>query len=220
MRISGDFFAPEFLKNRGIGPVSPSDTMKTKSALMLVVMSGFALAFAFTRGQRQDASAEAKSSFVENAVVQKIPPLPPGVTELKFSEFFVSPVGPRGLELTAKLLSLNGKRVRMLGYMVRNERGLPGQFLFAAIPVQLHDHDSSDDLPAALVHVSVPNSLNQQVPYAPPLMLLTGTLDVGPREEADGRNSLVRLAVDPPPAESAQSKSNPTAPLTAQFHQH
>lgn len=187
---------------------------------MLVAITGFALAFALVRGQRQGASAELQRPAEESGATQKIPPLPPGVTELKFSEFFVSPVGPRGLELTDRLLSLDGKRVRILGYMVRNERGLPGQFLFAAMPVQLHDHDSSDDLPAALVHVSVPTNVGQQVPYAPGLMLLTGTLDLGPREEADGRNSLVRLAVDPPPAESAQRNSNPTAPLTAQFHQH
>jgi hypothetical protein len=203
--------------------------MKSKSALVLVAITGFALAFALIRWQRHDASVELKLPFKESAVAQKIPPLPSGVTELKFSEFFVSPVGPRGLELTDRLLSLNGKRVRMLGYMVRNERGLPGQFLFASMPVQLHDHDSSDDLPAALVHVSVPTGVNQQVPYAPGLMLLTGTLDLGPREEADGRNSLVRLAVDPPPVESghlsAQRKVPPrlrssAAPLTAQFHQH
>jgi hypothetical protein len=31
---------------------------------------------------------------------QELPPLPKGVAELKFSEFFVNPVGPRGLELT------------------------------------------------------------------------------------------------------------------------
>lgn len=133
-----------------------------------------------------------------------LPPLPAGVAELKFSEFFVSPVGPLGLTLTDKLAGLEGKRVRMLGYMVRQEHGLPGQFLFAAIPVQLHDHDSAlaDDLPAAVVHVSVPTCRDTEVPFAPGLMLLTGTLNVGAREEADGRMSLVRLALDPPPTGS------------------
>src|SRR5689334_5693118 len=43
--------------------------------------------------------------------VAKLPPLPAGVTELKFGEFFVRPVGPRGLELTDKLLGLDGQRV-------------------------------------------------------------------------------------------------------------
>src|SRR5688500_1490472 len=87
------------------------------------------------------------------AAPQTLPPLPRGVMELKFSEFFVSPVGPRGLAFTEKLLGLDGKRVRIAGYMVEQEKALPGVFLFCALPVQLHDHDSAlaDDLPAAVV---------------------------------------------------------------------
>lgn len=154
----------------------------------------FAIVFAVARIQRNH------SAIAKAPVEQKIPPLPPGVTELKFSEFFVSPIGPLGLEFTEKLSGLEGKRVRMLGYMVRQEGGLPGKFLLTAIPVQLHDHDSAlaDDLPPAVVHVTVPTCLDRAVPYAPGLVLLTGTLNVGPREEADGRISIVRLALDPP----------------------
>lgn len=129
---------------------------------------------------------------------QTIPALGAGVSELKFSEFVVNPVGPRGLAFTDKLIKLDGQRVRLLGYMVRQESGLPGKFLFTAIPVQLHDHDSSDDLPPAVVYVSVPTCLDRAVPYAPGLMLLTGTLSVGHHEEADGRLSFVRLSLDPP----------------------
>ena len=136
------------------------------------------------------------------ADVTKLPPLPDGVTELRFNEFFVTPVGPFGLELTEKLKGLNGKRVRMLGYMVREEHGTPGKFLFAAIPVQIHDHDSAlaDDLPPATITVTVPMPPDQETPYVPGLMLLTGTLSVGSCEEADGRVSLARLMLDPPVA--------------------
>src|SRR5688500_58712 len=105
--------------------------MKPKPALILIVITGFTLAFASTRWPRPYSPDEKKLTSEQPPVAQKIPPLPAGVTELKFSEFFVSPVGPQGLELTHRLSSLDGKRVRMLGYMVRNERGLPGQFLFA-----------------------------------------------------------------------------------------
>lgn len=131
-----------------------------------------------------------------------LPPLPRGVTELKFSEFFITPVGERGLTFADKLLSLQGKRVRMTGYMVEQENGLPGTFLFAALPIQLHDHDSAlaDDLPAAIVHVTVPTCHDRQVPHVRGLMMLTGTLGVGPRHEVDGRVSLVRLGLDPPTA--------------------
>jgi hypothetical protein len=129
-----------------------------------------------------------------------LPPLPAGVAELKFGDFFVTPIGPQGLEPTEKLLGLDGKRVRILGYMVRQENGLPGRFLFAALPVQVHEHDAelADDLPPSTVYVTVPAWRDHAVPHAPGLMLLTGTLSVGQRAEADGRASVVRLALDPP----------------------
>jgi hypothetical protein len=56
-----------------------------------------------------------------NNAAPVLPPLPAGATELNFSEFFVSPVGDRGLMLTEKLRGLDGKRVRILGYIVRQE---------------------------------------------------------------------------------------------------
>ncbi len=130
-----------------------------------------------------------------------LPPLPAGVTELKFNKFFVQPVGDRGLELTDKLLKLDGQRVRILGYMVRQEEATPGKFLFAPLPVEVHEHDSqfADDLPPSTVHVFMPVCRDQPVPYTRQILLLTGTLNVGNREEADGRISLVRLTLDPPP---------------------
>src|SRR5262245_11188419 len=54
----------------------------------------------------------------------------PGVVELSFAEFF-EPVGEGGLEYTARLRSLAGKRVRLSGYMVREERRHRGLFLLA-----------------------------------------------------------------------------------------
>jgi hypothetical protein len=172
--------------------------MKSKCAVAMAVMMVLAVAFAIPRMQHANSQAMAQPNQETNPMTNELPPLPVGVTELKFSEFFVTPVGPRGLALTDKLSSLNCQRVRLLGYMVRQEARLPGSFLFSAIPVQLHDHDSSDDLPPAVVHVSVPTCREEKVPYAPGLMLLTGTLSIGHREEADGRMSLVRLALDPP----------------------
>ena len=89
----------------------------------------------------------------------------------------------------------------MLGYMVRQEEATPGKFLFAPLPVQVCEQDSefADDLPPSTVHVFVPACRDQPVPYTRQLLLLTGTLSVGNREEADGRISLVRLTLDPPP---------------------
>jgi len=133
-------------------------------------------------------------------VLTKLPPPPPGVADLKFNEFFVMPVGPLGLHPTEKLRSLEGKRVRMLGYMVRQEKPPVGTFLFAPIPVQIHEHDNglADDLPPATVSVAVPTCRGKPVPFAPDLMVLTGRLHLGNRAQADGRVTFARLELDPP----------------------
>jgi len=130
----------------------------------------------------------------------KLPKLPKSITELKFGDFFVRPVGPRGLELTEKLRALNGQRVRILGYMAQEETPVPGQFLLEPIPVQIHGHDNSlaDDLPPSSLHVISPEHQGQPVPFTPQLLLLTGVLEVGNRAEPGGRISIARLTLDPP----------------------
>ncbi len=130
-----------------------------------------------------------------------IPPLPPGVTELKFNEFFVKPVGARGLELSVKLRGLEGGRVRILGYMAQRREQPPGSFVLTPYSLQAYE-----DFPAGAVQVSVPTLRGQTVPYVPGLMLLTGTLTTGNRVEPDGRVSLVRLALDPPDVAMKQSR--------------
>ena len=131
------------------------------------------------------------------------------MVELKFGDFFVKPVGARGLELTDKLRQLDGQRVRMLGYMVQQESPPPGMFLFSPLPAQIHEHDNglADDLPPSAVRVLVPTCREQAVPFAPGLMLLTGTLSVGNRAEADGRISLARLTLDPPGPATKSSRT-------------
>jgi len=151
-------------------------------------------------------------SITIHAAPTTLPPLPAGVAELKFNEFFANPVGPRGLELTEKLRDLEGKRVRILGYMAHREAQPPGVFLLTPFPVQVHDHDNglAEDFPASVVQVSVPTLPDQPVPHVPGLMLLTGTLHLGNRSEPDGRMSLVRLDLDPPSRFTAR-KSRPRA---------
>jgi hypothetical protein len=197
--------------------------MKSKFAAMMLVTMVLAVAFAIARMQHGDAgTVKVPPGEEPKSINQELPPLPAGVTELKFSEFFVTPIGDRGLTVTEKLRSLDGKRVRMLGFMVRQEDALPGKFLFTAIPVQLADHDAAlaDDLPPATVYVTVPTCRDRQIPYAPGPMLLTGTLSVGNREEEDGRISIVRLALDPPTRGETKAPlaSGKAAELVRSFH--
>ena len=175
--------------------------MKSKFAAVMVVMMVGAMAYGLVRMQRASATTGGP------ALSQEIPPLPAGVTELKFTEFFVSPIGDRGLAFTEKLRSLDGKRVRILGYMAQQEQPVPGMFLFSAIPVRLNEehYGLADDLPAATMFVFMPSQRDQVVRHAPGLMLLTGTLSIGNHEEADGRISSVRLKLEAAPS-GQQSK--------------
>jgi len=130
----------------------------------------------------------------------ELPALPAGVTQLEFSDFFRHPVGPRGLELTDKLLQLEGKRVRILGYMIQQSHPAPRCFLFSPRPVQMHEREYgfADELPASTMHVFTDASAPEMVPFTPGPLLLTGTLSVGNRPEPSGRVSLMRLQLDPP----------------------
>lgn len=123
----------------------------------------------------------------------------PNVVDLRFGEFFVMPVGPRGLVPTPRLLALDGQRVRLVGYMSRNETPTRGGFILAPLPITLGDEDEAlaDDLPATAVHVHL-HAASGAAPilYRPGLLALIGTLALGSAPEADGRMSFVRLELD------------------------
>ena len=107
------------------------------------------------------------------------------------------PIGKRGLELNDKFLSLNGKRVRILGYMAKAESPTAGMFVLAPLPVELGDEDESlsDDLPANSVFVHT-NPKKFVVPHITGLISLIGTLSIGSQLEADGHVSTTRLILD------------------------
>lgn len=130
--------------------------------------------------------------------VSQLPPPPEGVTDVFFDEFFRMPVGPKGLETTEKLASLDGKRVRILGHMVKQVQATPWTLLLSPVPANVHERDYglAEDLPPNVVRVLLPRSRQPKTPYTPGLLLLTGRLEVGDREEPDGRHSIVRLHLD------------------------
>ena len=121
-----------------------------------------------------------------------------GLTDLKFSELYKMPVGPRGMEPSAKLLSLDKKLVRIVGYMAKQETPTLGLFIVTPLPVNMGDEDDkfADDMPAnsIFVHLDNPDAL---VIYTPGLINLTGLLSLGNVQEVDGRISYVRVHLDP-----------------------
>ncbi len=123
----------------------------------------------------------------------------PAATELSFRDFYKSPVGPMGLEPTQKLLSLKGKRVRLKGYMVVEEEPTPGLFMLSSVPVNIPEKEDgpSDDLPGATAFVHMPKEdANKVLAHRTGLWDLEGTLELGGKEEANGRISYVRLLID------------------------
>jgi hypothetical protein len=157
-------------------------------------------------GHRHAPPPEAPSAYAAApalaAARASLPPPPDGVRDLAAAELF-APSGRRGLEYSARARALDGQRVRMLGYMVRQDLPADGLLLLAPYPFQLHEteYGLAEDLPASTVHVVVPDRAGEPVPHTPGLLLLTGRLELGPREEADGRVSTVRLVLDPSPAQ-------------------
>jgi hypothetical protein len=129
-----------------------------------------------------------------------IPPPAAGIADLKFAEIY-EPIGGGGLRYSRKSLALDGRKVRILGYMVERDAPVPGLLLLAPVPVRLHEREAgeADDLPAATLFVIVPDRAAEILPHTPGPLLLTGTLQLGNREESDGRISSVRLILDPEP---------------------
>jgi len=130
-----------------------------------------------------------------------LPPAPPGVEDLRFEEFFRLPAGRLGLEPSDHLMSLNGKRVRALGYVVTEEQPTSDLFLLTAHPVALAEQSDgpADYLPPATLFVHLaPIDTGKVVSHQPGLLVVTGMLEVGNREETNGRISFVRLRLDQP----------------------
>ncbi len=131
------------------------------------------------------------------------------VAELRFRDFFKMPVGARGLEPAAQLSALDGQTVRIRGYVVRQAEPTPGLLILSPLPVELGDADESlsDDLPPAVVFAHY-DGVSLDVSG---VVQVTGTLELGPYEEADGHVSQVRLHLSPIQAAEIARVSVPVA---------
>ena len=127
----------------------------------------------------------------------QLPVLSNDIADLKFNEIFKMPVGPRGMEPSEKLISLNNKHVRIVGYMAKQETPTAGLFIVSPLPVEMGDEDDkfADDMPANAIFVHLDNP-DLFVNYVPGLINLIGVLSVGNFNEADGRISYIRVKLD------------------------
>lgn len=128
---------------------------------------------------------------------------------LGFGDFFVQPIGARGLTPTPRLLAAVGREVQLVGFMVQREHAQPGRFLLTPRPVSMAEHadGEADDLPAATVTVLLDGTqASRVVAHQPGPLALTGRLEYGPVEDETGRISWLRLRL-PPEALAASTVS-------------
>lgn len=119
-----------------------------------------------------------------------LPELPDDVVDLKFRDVFALPIGPRGLDLSERFTALDGRRVRLVGYMVALLPPTADAFMFSPLPVELavHDEGLADDIPASTLYVRLPRFSAASavgvaapgIPQMPGLLHLTGTLSTQP----------------------------------------
>lgn len=118
---------------------------------------------------------------------------------LAFADFFVQPIGPRGLQPTPQLLAAVGHPVRLTGFIVKREQPQAGRFLLTPRPVTMAEHadGEADDLPAHTVTVLLPSAQRERIVLPQPgPVTLTGRLEWGPAEDDTGRVSWLRLRLD------------------------
>jgi len=116
---------------------------------------------------------------------------------LAFREFF-EPT-PRELQPSARLLSLEGHRVRLVGFMVRSEEPPTGGFFLCPSPVMVTEAGGGTaDLPPETVFVVVPSAAGRAVPWTPRPVVVEGVLELGSRAGEDGQVSSIRVVLDGP----------------------
>ena len=155
-----------------------------------------------TAGLAARITAAAAAAMMVTGLMTGAQATPVAALELKFSDFFVSPLGPRGPQVTPLLRSAHGQKVRITGYMVVEEEAPVGRFYLSPRPLSMSDHADGDanDLPAsALCVLMPPGQRSEPLGYTPGLLRLTGQLQVGRQEMEDGRVTWVRLLLDPKP---------------------
>lgn len=123
---------------------------------------------------------------------------------LKFSEFFAP--GQIELKYSDKLLSLNGKRVRIVGFMAKMETSITDGFYLCARPVEGDESGNGDsDLPPANVFVVLRSAKDREVAFKPRALEATGILELGPKEDKSGHVTRIRLILDRAPRPVSQS---------------
>jgi hypothetical protein len=126
----------------------------------------------------------------------------PPATALRFADL-VEP-GPAGPAPSRQAKALAGQRVRLVGYMAHLEEGPTDGFYLSPTPVHGDEMGGgTGDLPLVAVRVHL-RPVPRALPEVEGRVAVKGRLDLGPKEDADGRLSHLRLFVDAPLSPTAK----------------
>jgi hypothetical protein len=115
------------------------------------------------------------------------------------------------LQPSARLLAARGKRVRLVGFMAEMDLPPPNAFYLTRRPVACDEAGGGTaDLPPDAVRVEVTSLSAVDLPFIPGAIQVIGTLDVGPKEHADGRLSTIRILLGADATAAARSKPRAT----------
>ena len=119
---------------------------------------------------------------------------PGEATSISFDEFFEAQRSD--LTPSSKLMGLNKKRVKLVGFMAQMELPLEGSFYLVPHPVFCDEEGGGNaDLPPGSVLVVVPSLSKQAIPFIPGPIEVVGILSLG-NEEKEGRVSGIRVTLD------------------------
>jgi hypothetical protein len=128
---------------------------------------------------------------------------------VSFSEFFEQSAV---LTPSARVLSLHGRRVRLVGFMARMEVAPRGGFYLCPSPVSADESGAGTaDLPVESVFVVMRSARGREVPYRRGVLEVTGVLQVRNHAEEDGRVTPFQVLLDGPAARKRTRSSQPLA---------
>lgn len=133
-----------------------------------------------------------------NALARLDPAIVARYSELSFTNIFITPAGPTGLAYTDEIRKLEGKPVRMTGYMVRTVNKDPDAFMFTRFPVAtfFEEYGIVDDVPPNFAVALLKPREGMGSAWQPFAVTVFGQLELGSRNEQDGRISYVRIRSD------------------------
>ncbi|BDI30702.1 hypothetical protein CCAX7_27530 [Capsulimonas corticalis] len=157
----------------------------------------------------QDLTANAVKSAPSAKMLKTVSQGTGPATVLKFQDFYETKNGT--LDFSDKLRSLNGKHVRITGFMAHMEDAPLGAFYVCPHPTFCDEEGGgSADLPPDAVRVIVRGAKGRTVEFVPRPVLVTGVLQVGPQEDEKGDISRIRIILDQAPVKPSPvlAKSN------------